>query len=275
MIKLICIDMDGTLLNSKHEVSEENKAAIKKATEKGVKVAITTGRIFCSARYYSKILGISTPIIASNGAYIREQDSEDIIYSNTIPSSLIVKIYDIITKHSLRINFNTADTLISQYEIPSNHAYKIMNGTLEEKDRVKFYISDNIDDIVERYEGAILKGIVIEEEKLEDLAKAKEELINTLGKELHIVSSATNNFEIMLHSSTKGHGVEMLAQKYDIELKDVMCIGDSENDISMIKVAGTGVAMGNALQIVKDVAAFITDTNENSGVAKAINKYLL
>ena len=275
MIKLICIDMDGTLLNSNHEVTEENKKAIQVASSKGVKVAITTGRIFCSARYYSKILGIDTPVIASNGAYIREQDSESIIYSNTIPSSLIYKIYKIVSKHNLNVTFNTSNTLISFKELPSNHTYKIMNKTLEEKDRVNFIVAENIDDILEKYDGTILKGIVIEDHNLNDLFAAKQELRDTLGEDLHIVSSWTNNFEIMLNTSTKGHAVEMLSQKYNINPDEVMCIGDSENDISMIQFAGTGIAMGNGNDAIKALATYITDTNENSGVAKAINKFVL
>lgn len=272
--KLICIDMDGTLLNSNHEVSEENKSAIKKATEAGVKIAITTGRIFCSARYYSKILGVSTPVIASNGAYIREQDSEDIIFSNTIPSSLLVKVYEIVEKYNLNINFNTSDTVLSPKELPSHHTYKIMNGNLEEEDKVKFFVYNNIDDVVEGFDGAILKGIVIEEVDFDALSKAKEELLKTLGQELHIVSSHKNNIEIMLHSSTKGYAVEMLAQKYNFKAEEVICIGDSENDISMLKYAGMGVAMGNALDEVKAIADYVTDSNENSGVGKAIMKLL-
>ncbi len=78
--KLICIDMDGTLLNNKHEISERNKEAIKKATERGVKVAVTTGRLFTSAKYYAGLLGVKTPIISCNGAFIREKDEDKIIY---------------------------------------------------------------------------------------------------------------------------------------------------------------------------------------------------
>ncbi len=274
MIKLVCIDMDGTLLNNNHEVSVENIDAIKYATSKGVKVAITTGRIFSSAKYYSNIIGIDTPIIASNGAFIREQNSEEIIYSNTIPSHLIPKIYEIINKYNLKILFNTANTVISFYDLPKTHVYKIMNKELNTADKVNFFIAKHISEIVNIFEDNILKGIVIEPNDIEGLIAAKKELIDVLGNELHIVSSSNNNFEIMLNSSTKGNAVEILAKKYNLTSDEVMCIGDSENDLSMIKYAGVGVAMGNANDEIKSKANYVTDTNENFGVAKAINKYI-
>ena len=274
MIKLICIDMDGTLLNNHHKVSTENINSIKYATSKGVKVAITTGRIFCSAKYYSKILGINTPVIASNGAYIREQNSEDVIYSNSIPSILLSKIYDIITKYNLKVLFNTANTVISFYDLPETHVYKIMNRELTNKDRVNFFVAKNINDVIDTFKENILKGIVIEPDNLDGLFAAKKEIIEILGDKLHIVSSWNNNFEIMLNSSTKGNAVSILAKKYGITSDEVMCIGDSENDLSMIKYAGVGVAMGNATDEVKSYATYITATNEDSGVAQAINKYI-
>lgn len=268
--KLICIDMDGTLLNSKHEVSDENKDAIKKANEKGIKIAITTGRIFCSAKYYSDIIGVSTPIIASNGAYIREKDRDEVIYSNTIPNDLIVKIYDVIHKYGLKLSFNTCNTLLSSYELPETHAYKVMNKLVSDDNKVTFIVYKSIDDILPKYENQILKGIVIEKEDTETLFKAKEELKAKYGNDLHVVSSDPYNFEVMLNTSTKGNAVKTLAEKFGFTSDEVICIGDSENDISMLKYAGMGVAMGNALDLVKDLADYITEDNEHSGVGKAI-----
>ncbi len=149
-----------------------------------------------------------------------------------------------------------------------------MNKELNANDRVNFFVAKHINDVVNIFQENILKGIVIEPDNIDGLTAAKKELIDTLGKELHIVSSSNNNFEIMLHSSTKGIAVETLAKKYDITSDEVMCIGDSENDLSMIKYAGIGVAMGNANDEIKAEANYVTDTNENSGVAKAINKYV-
>ena len=268
--------MDGTLLNSDHEVSERNKEALKKARELGVNIAITTGRLFCSARYYSDLIGIDTPVIASNGSYIKNKFNDTAILENPMPKDVAIEIYNIVKKHGLTVNFNSWDTLIREDFIPENHAYYIMNQDLPEEKRVKFLVCEDIIPTLEDFQGNILKGIVFEDGKNKDnLWAAKEELKDTFGDKLHVVSSGDNNFEVMMGNSSKGNAVAYLAESLGIKPDEVMCIGDSENDISMIKYAGVGVAMGNGLDIVKEVADYVTDTNNNSGVGKAIEHFVL
>lgn len=276
-IKLICIDMDGTLLNSKHEVSDRNKEALRKASELGVNIAITTGRLFSSARYYSDMLGINTAVITSNGAYIKTNYDDEAVLETSLSIDLVLEIYNIIKKHGLTITFNSWDTLIREIEVPETHAYYIMNKDLPEDKKVKFLVdTENFIDTLKNFKGTILKGIVIEErENKEHLWAAKEELKKVLGNKLHIVSSGTNNFEVMPGDASKGKAVEYYAKSLNINPSEVMCIGDSENDLSMIKYAGIGVAMGNSLDLIKKEADFITDSNEEDGVGKAIQHFLL
>lgn len=275
-IKLICIDMDGTLLNSNHEITEENKITLQKAFAKGIKIAICTGRIFMSARYYSDLIGITnTPVIASNGAYIKKGYTDEAIYENPMPKDLVLEIYNIIKKYNLQVNFNSWDTLFRVDKEPENHTYAIMNKFVSDDKKINFIINENLEEAINNFDGDILKGIVIEKENTETLWKAKDELKAIYGDKLHIVSSGNDNFEVMLGSSSKGNAVSFLANSYNIKPSEVMCIGDSENDLSMINYAGIGVAMGNGLDIVKEAADYITDTNDNSGVAKAIEKFVL
>ena len=199
-IKLICIDMDGTLLKDKKTVSEENLNSIKLAIKKGVKVVITTGRIYDCAKMYSEKIGLDTPIIASNGAFIGYKDK--VIYNNPLKKEDILKFLEVTKKHGLKE-------------------------------------------------------------------------LESLNTNMEIVSSWNDNFEVMRNGSTKGDAVRYLANYFGIDKEEVMCIGDSENDLSMIKYAGTGVAMGNASEDIKSVADYVTDTNVNDGVAKAINKFVL
>ncbi|EOR28250.1 HAD family hydrolase [Clostridium sartagoforme AAU1] len=275
-IKLICIDMDGTLLNSNHEISERNKETLRQAKKLGVNIAITTGRLFGSARYYSNLIGIeNTPVIASNGAYIKTNYEDIPILENSIPKEIAIEIYKIIKKHNLKINFNSWDTLMREDEVPDDHAYTIMNKQLPEDKKVKFIINSDFISAIESFDGKILKGIVIERENLDNLWAAKDELKEIFGDKLHVVSSGTDNIEIMIGTTSKGNAVAHLADILNVNAEEVMCIGDSENDISMLKFAGIGVAMGNGLQMVKDIADYITDTNDNDGVAKAVEKFIL
>ena len=271
--KLICIDMDGTLLSDKHEVPELNKEMIKRATEKGVKVAISTGRIFTSAKRYSDLIGTDTPIIASNGAYIREKDKDEVIYESNLSKEQFYKILEVIKKYNLNVYFNTCDTMITESAIPDNHAYKTMDADLAEEYKIKFKENADFDKVFDEFNGKVLKAICIEEENKEVLNKAKEEMQK--HDDLEVVSSWHNNFEVMPKGTSKGNAVKILAKMLGIDREDVICIGDSENDLSMIKYAGLGVAMGNALDIVKENADYITDTNSEAGVGKVIQKFIL
>lgn len=272
--KLICIDMDGTLLNEKHEVSEFNKEMIKRATEIGVKVAITTGRIFANARMYSNIIGVKTPIIASNGAYIREPDKDDVIYQSTLSESQIKKIISVVRKYDFPVYMNTFDTVISEKIVDGNHGYKLINSEVDEQWRIKFDEELNFDEAYSKYGDMILKSIFINEStNHEKLMEAKKEI--SKFDDIEVVSSWANNFEIMAKGTSKGKAVEKLAEILGISREEVICIGDSENDLSMIEFAGLGVAMGNADDAIKEKANYVTDTNTNSGVGKVIEKFVL
>lgn len=271
--KLICIDMDGTLLSDKHEVPELNKEMIKEATKQGVKIAITTGRIFTSAKRYSDLIGTDTPIIASNGAYIREKDKDEVIYESNLSKEQFYKILEVIKKYNLNVYFNTCDTMITESVIPDNHAYKTMDADLAEEYKIKFKENAEFDKVFDEFNGKILKAICIEDQNKEALNKAKEEMQKY--DDLEVVSSWHNNFEVMPKGTSKGNAVKILAQMLEIDREEVICIGDSENDLSMIKYAGLGVAMGNALDIVKENADYITNTNSEAGVGKVIQKFIL
>lgn len=271
--KLIAIDMDGTLLSNKHEIPEYNKKMIKKATEAGVKVAITTGRLFASARKYSDAIGVETPIISSNGAYIREKDRDEVIYESNLSKKQFDEVLSVVKKYGFTVYMNTSDTVISENAVPDDHAYKLVNNELDDAWKIKFVEGRSFEETYDEFSNDILKFICIEErENKDELMKAKEEL--SKFEDLEVVSSWENNFEIMPAGTSKGTAVQRLAEIIGVKQEEVICIGDSENDLSMIKYAGLGVAMGNAIDIVKENADYITDTNTNAGVGKMIAKFI-
>lgn len=272
-IKLICIDMDGTLLVDTQKVSEENKKAIKAAISKDVHVAITTGRLYGCAKLYSDSIGLKTPIIASNGAFIGDING-DTIFENPLSEDNIRDFLRITSKYDLFSYLTTNSSILSFKEVPEDHMYKMLNKTLKKDDQIVFHTLDNIDSVYDFHDENILKGVSIEKIDFCKLNKAKEEL-KSCSSDLEIVSSWDNNFEVMKKGSSKGDAVKQLSKFLNIDKKDIMCIGDSENDLSMIEYAGVGVAMGNASEEVKSKAKYVTDTNVNSGVAKAIQKFVL
>lgn len=277
--KLLCLDMDGTVLSDEKKVSEENLKAIKTAHKLGVKIAICTGRLFANARVYADIFGIKAPIIASNGAYIRDKDSDDVIYKSVLGKEKAKKIYSIVEKYGFSIFFNECNCIISSKKFDNDkNVYVKMNKELPEDRRVRLVYTEDMLETIDKEGDEILKCICIDEEAItnknyENLNRARKEIEEVGGFE--IASSFRNNFEVMCSGVSKGRAVKVLADFYGIDKQEVMCIGDNENDLSMIEYAGMGVAMGNAEDSVKKAANYITDTNNNSGVAKAINKFII
>ena len=272
MYKLICTDMDGTLLNSEGKISERNLMAIKEAHNKGVKVTVCTGRLFTSARYFADLMEVKVPVIAANGAYIREKDKNNIIYKSVLGIKNCEIILEVLHKYGINPHFNTADIVFTEKIIHSSESYAKINKTLPKNRQIDIRVVDDWDKILDEYKEDILKCICIDDD-VEKILKAKEELLKY--DELEVVSSHYNNFEVMCKGVSKGRAVEILAGFYNIKKEEIMCLGDNENDISMLKYAGMGVAMGNGEDYVKKVADFVTDTNNNDGVAKAIEKFIL
>lgn len=272
MYKLLCTDMDGTLLNSKGEISKENIRAIKLAHEKGVKVTICTGRVFTSARYFADLLGIRVPVIASNGAYIREKDKNDVIYKSVLGEENCNRILGILKKYELSPHFHTTNIIFIETITGSSRNYTNFNSKVPKDKQINIQIIKDWERVFKDHKDDLVKCVCVDDNK-EKILAAKQELREL--SELEVVSSAENNFEVMCKGVSKGRAVEILAAYYDIKREEIMCIGDNENDMSMIQYAGMGVAMGNGEQFVKSAADFITDTNDNQGVAKAIEKFIL
>ena len=274
--KMICIDMDGTLLGKRKRISNINKEVIKKAHDLGVEIVVTTGRLYNNAAYFSQILGVDSPVIAANGAIVIDQKTNDIIYECEIPKEECMQIMNILSKYKCFFQFNTNDTIYCNNMITtvSTKLYMTKQTYYEhlniKYERVKKY--KQWEKIFEEKNGYIAKSIVISPFK-ESILKIRKEL-NSLPN-IVTFASGSHSLEINYRGVSKGKAVEALIKKYGIKREEVICIGDNENDISMVKFAGLGVAMGNAISELKDVADYITDSNKNNGVAKVIEKFIL
>lgn len=270
--KMIAMDMDGTLLNSNKEISNYTKRVLNEAANRGIKLVICTGRIFTSARIYANLIGTAAPVVASNGAYIREKDKNEIIYSKTLHRDDTFKIIKIAKEMGFYPHIFTWNTIYSEKLIYSSKAYTKWNESLPDKDKVRIEIVDDLSEIIAAHESEILKVVVISEEgeKLRDLRKHISQ-----NHKVTIVSSLDNNIEIMSQGISKGNAVKILAEYFNIARDEVICIGDNENDLSMIQYAGLGVAMKNSSDVLIEAADYITDGNDEDGVAKVIERFML
>jgi 5-amino-6-(5-phospho-D-ribitylamino)uracil phosphatase len=240
-IKLIALDMDGTLLNANDEVSAENRKAIKAAKDKGVEVVLSTGRSRVTCWEHTESLELNSYLITVNGSEIWGPNGE-LIERVLIETDVVQWMWNLSQIHQTKYYA----TSCQQYwrnkrpEKMSDHEW------------LKFGFDTEDDTIRE----TILKDL-----------KAK--------GNLEISNSSLTNIEVNAIGINKAKGIQKVCGLLGISMENVMAIGDSLNDLSMIKECGLGVAMGNAQDIVKEVADDVTDSNINDGVAKAIQKWIL
>lgn len=269
--KLICVDMDGTLLNSKKEITRKSLDAIKKAHELGVKLVIATGRIFVSAGYYGDLIGVKAPIIASNGAYVREKDGEKVIFQEYLSMEECSNIVSILKEYNIVPHFYSFDTIYTSKIIHSSLAYKNANAKLPQNRQVKIEVIDDWEKLFLK-RPKLIKTMAVDDDG-DKVLQAKERFLS-LDK-FEVVSSFSKSFEVMPRGTSKGNAVKKICEYYGVHPSEVIAIGDNENDISMIEYAGLGIAMGNSEEKVKEIADYITESNDRDGVAMAIEKFIL
>lgn len=284
MIKLIASDMDGTLLDSSMQISPENAAAIKHATEQGVEFIVATGRNRTEALPALEQVGIECAMVTLNGAQVFDKTGQS-LFTIPIDAQTVTSILDLLDEQDIYYEVATDQGLFSQsqeqrIELFATHLGEVMPH-LTHKMAIAMvtsqleilpihYVKNVRQRLAEGLE--VLKIICFHKEEARVLGPVAKEL-EGFG-ELSITSSGANNIEINHRDAQKGIAVAHLAHERNIPLEQIMTIGDNLNDISMIQMAGVSFAMGNAALEVKEYAKYVTDTNIEDGVGKAILRAL-
>jgi Cof subfamily protein (haloacid dehalogenase superfamily) len=255
MIKILAIDMDGTLLDPQSKISTENKRAIQKCMDRGIKVSIVTGQNLQYARNIIESLGLSSPHVLANGALIVNEKLEKIHCSLIDPISYR-KIVSFCRGKSLQLRVCTADGALvfdnSPLGISTDKENVIKDDLLAE------HIANNVLLCTVKTPDGIVK-------------------INTedISKDLKIRNAGLYYINIFNRKAGKTSGLKKILSYLDLSSHELMVVGDGENDIGMIKMAKIGVAMGNALPEIKKYADHVTLDNENNGLSVAIERFLL
>ncbi|MCA0987783.1 Cof-type HAD-IIB family hydrolase [Guptibacillus algicola] len=262
---LIAIDLDGTLLNGEKNISERSKAAIDEARKQGHHVAIATGRPFrASSRYYDE-LSLDSPMINFNGAFVH---------------------------HPLDRSFGTYHT-----PLDLQTAHSIVNSCNEIN--VKNIMAEVMDDVyLHKHDDQILQSMIMKESSIITgeihknlnhdptslLILPHDEQLSDLRDTLHkhhaetiehrVWAAPWNVIEIVKIGLNKAVGLRRLAEHFNVPQDRVIAFGDEDNDLEMIEYAGTGVAMGNAIDPLKNIANEITLTNEEDGIAVYLEERL-
>ncbi len=277
-IKLIALDVDGTLINKTRHVSRENKKAIDKAREKGIIVTLVTGRHFKEVSFLCRELNIDHHIVCCNGAHVCTGISGQLLSKDVVPKDIVLPITESIEDSSDFFIHYLEDTVLVQKDFKKKLQYMKVDKIRSLKDLIGLknwfkelnYIKPKLvprayDYIKESAEDLLVFTIKSNENIFKELQK-------TYGEEVDLVYVTSDFFDITPKGINKYTGLEKIMELYNIKETEVMAIGDHLNDLEMIKHAGIGVAMGNSPTPVKEVATWVTTTNDEDGVALAFRK---
>ena len=266
-IRLIATDVDGTLLNKSRQIPERNLRAIRAAQEKGITVAISSGRFPENVYVLLQDYGLRCPIIGTNGADVIDEDLNRLSETFIAPEAALGVLSELVRlgsdffmfarqavctsrktrKHHSELSFGDRIRALgfAYYHGPEEAAMLAGQGIAH-----KFFVCDNV-----------------------PLLQVRKALGGIPG--IDLTQSSANNIEVMPLGIDKGIGVRKLADSLGIPMAQVMTLGDEGNDIPMLRAAGFGVAMANGSAEAKAAAKYVTDTNDNCGFAKAIEAYAL
>lgn len=240
--KLIALDMDGTLLNSEHEISEQNRDWMFKALEAGVTVMLSTGRGVQNVYPYTDKLNLTTPIVAVNGGEVYRAP-RDLLIRHAVDVEAIRAMHEMAVRH---------DTWFWAYAVEGLFNKETWTNDLNSLQWLKFgYFTEN--------------------------DESREEILNWLREQdrYEITNSHPHNLEVNPKGISKASGIAEVCKLLGIGMSEVVSMGDSLNDMTMIREAGLGVAMGNAQEALKAAADLVTVTNDEHAVAKIIREHVL
>lgn len=269
MYKIVMVDLDGTLLDDNKNVSKKNIEMINKVhREKDVIFVIATGKNINDISYITEAIGkpINQYIIASNGAIIKDNLRDDYILKKYLTDDEVIDVIDLYKKHNLIGLIQTEQGPVIEDKL----AAEVENVAYAEN--LKDYVLEN------KISNIALITPMGKEEDLELLKAELENKFDTLAATAVCDFTHTNNgktysckyIDVMKEGSTKANAIKTLIDYLNISKKEVIAIGDGGNDIPMFEIAGYKIVMGNANEYVKSKADYITDTNNNDGVAKAL-----
>jgi hypothetical protein len=267
-IKLVAIDLDGTLLNTAHEVSKENKQAIQAAKDAGIKVVLCTGRPLKGMIHILQecnLLEEGDLGITYNGGLVQWTHTGKTVSQITHTKEDVQVAYQLSQKMGMPLNLIDLDHVYEpEYPKGRESLYSTIMKALPFKPIQMNKLPESL---------AINKMVMCWHQ--DELDEAIASIPSEYHERFTIMKSRPNLLEVLPKEVDKGKGLAMLAEKLGLAREEIMGIGDQENDLAMVEYAGLGVAMGNATEEVKHAAQFVTKTNDEYGVAYAIEKFVL
>ncbi len=263
-IRLLAIDLDGTLVNDRLEMDPRDVAAVKAATAAGVTVVLATGRMFKSSLRYAEPLGLRGPIINYQGAVVREIASGEIWYRRELTVPMQQRVLALAEPKDWHVNTYVDERVYTARARPEADLYA----------RIAMVPYEVVGPLSEWVKEDSTKMVLVSLDPA-DVPARMAELTAWVGDIGGVTRSLDWFVEVVNPMVSKSLALAMVADRLGIEQAEVCAIGDNLNDMDMVSWAGFGVAMGNAPEALKAVAAHVTGRIGEGGVAQAIGRFVI
>lgn len=288
MYKLVAVDLDGTMLDSYGQVTENTKAVIQKTIQKGTDVIIASGRPIDSIKTIAKEIGSNKYFIAGNGALIYDIQKDEILYEKYMKKEKVLEIIKICEENSIAYNVYTDKTILAtslKYNVLYYHKENLKK---QEDKRTHINIVENMYEYIKKMDEekflkiticddskTVFKSIIRKLEKINDI-----EILDVSHMSRKLIQQGTEEVpieyyytEISSKDVDKWFAIEFLMQKLNLKKEEIVAIGDNVNDKKMIQEAGLGIAMGQSMPQLKELADYVTSSNTEEGVANALERF--
>lgn len=266
-MKIFATDLDNTIIEGNNLPSEKSIEAIKLLQENNYEIVAVSGRLASSIRHIMKSIDLSTYIIANNGAILLDKD-DNILFDKDISKKSLKKLLNLINKYDdIVYHMYSHDTLYTN-RLSFDHTSHLR---IDKYNYCVNIIYDNeIEKIISDKNIKIYKfAIYVNHTKNEKLYNKLKEI-----EDIDVVISGDDNIDCIPKDISKGKTLEILSKKLSVDRKDIVSIGDQENDISMIEFSNIGIAMGNGIDELKEKATFVTKDFKDDGFYHAVDKLL-
>jgi Cof subfamily protein (haloacid dehalogenase superfamily) len=268
-IRLIALDVDGTLLNDAKQLPEENRAALAEAAAQGVVIAIASGRMTPTIEPIAELLGIDCVIIAYNGGKVvaPRAAGRTVLHHEPVPSEVSDVFVKFAHEKGYLLNFYHDDRLYAEdgpRRRPFMEIYSSRTGA-------QYHIDDNFT----RFYGVQPTKLILmgDPSEIDELCVSFRE---SLGSKAYITKTDLEYLEVMAPGVDKGSALQVMASYYGFTVDEVLAVGDADNDVGMLRAAGLGVAVQNAGPAAKAGADVVTESSNNdSAVAEAVRRWVL
>lgn len=274
-IRLVALDMDGTLFNNYSQISDDDQLAIREATSNEIEVIISTGRPYIGLPTTQLAsLGIRY-VITSNGAGIYQIPDKKCLYESCMSPELICPLIDELQKKDIHMDAFINGDGYSRRACEAKIALLDMPKSIRQYIRDTRTFTDDLAGYIHEHQLNVQKMTLNFYPLPDGTFRHREEVKALLAAhpEITFLSGGYHNLEFTKTGTTKGAGLRFICDYLDLSIEQTMAVGDTQNDIDILKTASIGVAMGNARDDVKKIADYVTLSNEESGVAHAIRKF--